>query len=275
MRGGGVAARLRRLSGSARAWLPQLAALGYAITQDSLGGGEAAALNAAMFGLGLWWLPNRPLSAGLCFAVLTFKPECFILLPVALAAGRYYRALIATAFFTAMLLALSMVTLGPQSWLAFFGSMEWPGDALMQSGPTALADMPSLFAALRRLDVPLASAFAGQIALTLLAAGFLLPIWHGTLPYEIKAAAVVFATVAVTPDLHSYDLTMLGLGVIWLLRDGVARGFAPWAPLLIALTWYAASINDYAAPLALPFVPVLCLVTVSVLRRARSPSGGG
>lgn len=265
---GRLAEFLRRCFDSARSWLPQVAALGYATTQDSLGGGEAAALNAAMFGLGLWWLPRRPLSAGLCFAVLTFKPESFILLPVALVAGRYYRALIATVFFTAMLLALSMLTLGPQSWLAFFGTMEWPGHALLQPGTAALTGMASLFATLRMLDVPLFGAFVGQIAVTLLAAGFLLPIWRGHVSYEIKAAAAVFATVAVTPDLHSYDLTMLGLGVIWLLRDGVARGFAPWAPLLIALAWYAASINEYAAPLALPFVPVLCLVTVSVLRRA-------
>ena len=259
---------VRRIAPNARFWLPQLAALGFSGTQDNLHYGQNGALTAAMLGLGLWWLPKRPLAAGMCFAVLTCKPQLFLLLPVALLAGRYYRAFWAALTFTLFLLGLSLLAFGANSWVAFFGTVEWSRNALLDQGDVVWGRMPSLFAALRLAGLPLSVAYAGQGLVTVLAAALLWVIWRSRAAYEIKAAAVVFATVCATPYLLTYDLMLLGIGIVWLVREGVLRGFPPWSPLLIALAWYSATISDFAAPLGLPFVTLLCLATLGVLRRA-------
>ena len=138
---------------------------------------------------------------------------------------------------------------------------------MLDQGDAVWARSPSLFAALRLLGAPVGLAYAGQGLAALLAAVMLWRIWRGEKAYDVQAASLTFATVAATPFLLTYDLTLLGIGIVFLVRDGVARGFRPWSPLLIALTWYAAAIGDVVTPLAVPFAPALCLTMLAVLSR--------
>ena len=163
--------------------------------------------------------------------------------------------------------AAAALLFGGETWAAFFGTLGWSRHALLDQGDAVWARSPSLFAALRLLGAPVGLAYAGQGLAALLAAVMLWRIWRGEKAYDVQAASLTFATVAATPFLLTYDLTLLGIGIVFLVRDGVARGFRPWSPLLIALTWYAAAIGDVVTPLAVPFAPALCLTMLAVLSR--------
>lgn len=256
---------VRSIAPPGHTWLAVLAALGFSAIQDNLHYGQNGALTAALLGCGLWLLPRRAWLAGLCFALLTCKPQLGLMVPVGLLAGRYYRAFFASAVLSAAFAGVTVVVFGVQTWQAFFASLGWSRHALLDQGDAVWARMPSLFAAARLLGAPLPLAYALQAALALAAIVAVWRIWRGSAAYPVKAAALAFAAVAATPYLLVYDLTLLGIGIVWLLRDAATRGFAPWVPLLILLAWYAGSIADLVTPLAVPFVPALCVAALAVL----------
>ncbi len=264
---------VRRIAPPTRSWLPELAALGFPAAQGNLHYGQNGALTAALFGMGLIWLQRRPWLAGACFALLTCKPQLGLMLPVALLAGRHFRAFAATAALGAGLAAVSALLFGTETWTAFFGSLAWSRQALLDQGDAVWGRMPSLFAALRLHGAPLLLAYAAQASVALWAGVLLWRLWRGEAAYSVKAGSLAFATLAATPYLLVYDLVLLGIGIAWLVRDGAARGFAPWCPLLIALAWYLASICDFVTPLGVPVLPVLCLALLTALVTAKSDPG--
>lgn len=63
-------------------------------------------------------LERSALLAGILFGLLTFKPQLGVLLPLALLAGRQWRAFIAAAATAAVLFAASVILFGANVWLA-------------------------------------------------------------------------------------------------------------------------------------------------------------
>ncbi|WP_443798111.1 glycosyltransferase 87 family protein, partial [Burkholderia vietnamiensis] len=59
--------------------------------------GQTSLASAALAGLGLLALNRRPVAAGICFALLTVKPQIAVLFPLALLCAAQWRALAAWA----------------------------------------------------------------------------------------------------------------------------------------------------------------------------------
>lgn len=70
-----------------------LGALAFPAVILNAGHGQNAFLTTALFGAGALALPKRPLLAGLCFGLLTFKPHLGLMIPFALLAARQWRAI--------------------------------------------------------------------------------------------------------------------------------------------------------------------------------------
>ncbi len=69
---------------------------------------------------GLRFVERRPISAGMLLGTLCFKPQLGVLVPVALAAGGYWRAFASATVSVALLLTASVIVLGPDTWISFF-----------------------------------------------------------------------------------------------------------------------------------------------------------
>ncbi len=80
------------IAGDRRAWLPALA---FPAVFINIGHGHNGFLTAALFGGGLLLLDRRPMVSGILLGLLCYKPQFGILIPLALAAGGYWRAFIA------------------------------------------------------------------------------------------------------------------------------------------------------------------------------------
>ena len=70
-------------------------------------GGQNGTWTAALFGGGLSLLERRPLLAGGLLGLLIYKPQLALLIPVALLAGRHWRAFAAASVVAGALLAVS------------------------------------------------------------------------------------------------------------------------------------------------------------------------
>jgi hypothetical protein len=184
--------------------------------------GQNGALTAALLVGGLVCAERRPVLGGVLLGGLAMKPQLALLVPFALLFRGQWRALLAAAATGALLVGLSVMLFGVESWVLFFqrtapmmrGIMEAPFPQSYQ----VRAVTPFIFA--RALGLPLASAYVGQLAATGLC---LATVWR-----QRKADAVtrltgtILLTFLATPYAYSYDLVAIG-GPLMMLALVAAR----------------------------------------------------
>lgn len=198
--------------------------------------GQNALLSTGLLGGGLLLLRNRPAAAGALFAALLYKPHLGLLIPVALIAGGYWRALLGGAAAGVLLLALTLVWPGVAAWMAFLGHGDF-AQSVLEQGWVDWGKMASTYAGLRLLGFPSGLAWAGQGLIALAAGVAVALLWHGDRPFAHKAAGLAAGTLLATPFLLDYDLMILALPIAWLAGEGLRRGFRPWEATLLAVAW--------------------------------------
>jgi hypothetical protein len=70
-------------------------------------------------------------------------------------------------------------------------------------------------------------------------------------------ALMLAATAVASPYLFSYDLPFLILPILWLVREGLVRGFRQWEKALLVLLWFSPYATRAAAlPLRIDLMPL-------------------
>ena len=95
--------------------------------------GQNGFLSAALLGGGLLLLEESPYLAGLLLGLFTYKPQFAILVPLALLAGRQWRALLAFVFTLGSVILLSSAIFGLDAWVAFWSNLSI-ADKILGSG---------------------------------------------------------------------------------------------------------------------------------------------
>ncbi|WP_375461930.1 glycosyltransferase family 87 protein [uncultured Enterovirga sp.] len=247
-----------------------LVALGCPAVLVCLTHGHNGFLTAALFGAGLLALERRPILAGICFGLLAYKPHFGLILPLALLAGGYGRAIASAGVTVAVLVAGSAAVFGPEIWTAFLGSLGQTRTIMLEAGGPGWHTMQSAFSAVRAWGGSIALAYAAQGIVTLAVMAGTFRLWHGRAPFELRAAALLVGALLATPYVMDYDMVLLGPAIAFLVRYGMRNGFAPWEKTVLALCWFAPIAARQLALTAL--VPagfmMLALLFGLVLRRA-------
>lgn len=249
-------------------WL--LLALAFPAVLINLGHGHNGFLTAALVGAALVALDRRPMLAGVLFGCLAYKPQFGLLIPLALAAGGYWRSFIAAAVTVTILTAAVTAAFGLEVWQAFLASTHFTRTVILEQGDTGWHKIQSVFALVRMWGGGIPLAYALQGAVTLFVAGALVWLWRGPARFALRAAALAIATILATPYSLDYDLMLLAPAIAFLAADGLARGFAPYEKTLLALLWlvplFARSVAEATLiPLA---VPLMLTAFVFLLHRA-------
>jgi len=172
----------------------------------------AVGQTAALIGGTLLLLDRRPVLAGLCLSILTYKPQFGLRFPLVLAVAGYWRTFAtATAVGIAMALA-SWVTFGSAAWEAFFQATPMTAKAVLSDGMADFAKLQSLFGLVRALGGGETTAWVFQITAALVSATGVSIIWRRPVPFELKAAALAVGTTFITP-LFSFTISQY-----WLCR---------------------------------------------------------
>jgi alpha-1,2-mannosyltransferase len=233
----------------------------------TLGLGQNSFLTAALFGAATSIIDRRPILAGLLLGALCYKPHFGLLVPVALAAGGYWRSFAAAAVAAVGFAALSLGVFGWDTWQAFL-AVATDSHATYENGRIELAGIVSPFAAIRLLGVSTALAYAAQAIASLAAALFVAHLWRQPIGFPVKAAALVAATLVAIPIILIYDLMLAMIAVAWLMRAARDTGFLPWEKAVFALVFAAALISrsiglTFHLPLAL-FINVMLLAIIGM-----------
>jgi alpha-1,2-mannosyltransferase len=200
--------------------------------------GQNSFLTAALFAFGTVLLDKKPFAAGLCLGALIFKPHFGLLLPVALIAGREWRAMLGAAAMVLTLILLSLLAFGIDTWRGFLELSQGTSQAF-QNGSVNFFLMVSPFSAVRMLGGGAVSAWAVQGAVTLIAMIAVAVVWGRPTRPAARAAVLVAATMIALPVILFYDLTLAGVAIAWILRDARTTGYHPWEKITLVLVFCA------------------------------------
>jgi arabinofuranan 3-O-arabinosyltransferase len=189
--------------------------------------GQNGFLTAGLFGGALILLERWPLLAGVLIGLLSYKPHLGFLIPIALAAGGYWRAFAAATAITVLMAVAAWLAFGTETWTAFFANIGHIEQAFLSEGAADFGKMQSAFGLIRTLGGSEALAWCVQAAVAVAAATGVAAVWRSRADYEIKAAALGTAAMLATPYLFIYDLVVLAVPLAFLFRLGRARGFFP------------------------------------------------
>ncbi|MGJ0509508.1 MAG: glycosyltransferase family 87 protein [Methylocystis sp.] len=215
-----------------------VAALAYPAVIVNLGHGQNGFLTAALLGGGFVLLDRRPLLAGGLFALLAYKPQFGLTLPLALLIGGHWRALAAGAATLAAMTAASLAAFGLASWRAFFDSLGFTR-AIVEEGATGFEKIQSVFAAVRLMGGGVPAAYAAQTLAAAVALSLLLPLLRSRVDARIKAAGVIAALFLTTPYSLDYDMMALAPALALLLAHGLESGFRPYEKSALAVAYVA------------------------------------
>ena len=231
--------------------------LAYPATAWTAGMGQNSFLSAFLFAAGTMVLPRRPVLGGIVLGLLCFKPHLGLLLPVALIAGRHWRAILGAGLSTLSVTALSVMSFGVGSWTAFFAAFHRAGHTF-QAGIIPYSGLISVYAAGRIMGLPQATADLLQTITSLVAAGCVAFIWSGRTSYPVKAAALISGTILAVPVLLFYDLLIAAVAALWLVQDGLRRGFRDYELSFLVLGFIVPLLaRSLAMGLHVPLGPLL------------------
>jgi hypothetical protein len=230
--------------------------------------GQNGFLTAALLGLAMLWLDRRPLAAGICIGLLTFKPQFGLVLPLLLLASRRWVVFAAAGGATLALVAAAAAAFGIEAWRAFLLSLPANAGHSLIAAPDALYFHQSIHAALRAAGLPAVAAWAAHAAAGAVALAIAWRCWRaGDGPGEARAVATFAACMLITPYGFMYDQVLLGVAAAFLAR-AAARG--PRLPGEVPLAMIACLVPGVAfvayVPIAAPAAWMLMLALA--LRRA-------
>ena len=249
-------------------WL--VLALAFPAVLINVGHGHNGFLTAALLGGGLVILGRRPLIAGILFGLMAYKPQFGLMIPIALAAGGYWRSFAAAAATAVMLTLVTTLVFGVQVWHAFFVGAEYTRTVVLEQGDTGWHKIQSFFSWARMWGAPVPLAYAIQGTATLVLAMASAWLWHGKAPYPLKASGLCLAAILATPYTLDYDMMVLAPAIAFLAADGMARGFGPWEKTALAALWLVPLVaRTFPQVTLIPLgVPVMLAMFVLILRRA-------
>jgi arabinofuranan 3-O-arabinosyltransferase len=230
--------------------------------------GQNGFLTAALIGGTLYLMPVRPVLAGICLGLLSYKPQYGLLFPLVLIAASQWTVFFTAAAVTVLMVLFSALAFGVESWQAFFHWMPMLSQAFLTDGKAPWWKLQSLFALVRYFGGTEQLAWVFHWILTVTVAVTLVAMWRSRISYSLKAAALATGTLLVTPYLFMYDMMVLAIPVAFLVRIGLRTGFRYYE--LPALGCAAALIVCFI----LSGVPVglgAVLIVASLITRRVSP----
>jgi arabinofuranan 3-O-arabinosyltransferase len=199
--------------------------------------GQNGFLTAALIGGTLYFLPMRPMLAGICLGLLTYKPQYGLLFPLVLIAASQWTVFVTAATVAVMLAAVSRFAFGIESWQAFLHWMPMFSQAFLTEGRAPWFKLQSIFGLVRYLGGSEQLGWAFQWIMTAAVATTVVMIWRSRVRYSLKAASLAVGALLATPYLFLYDMMVLVIPVGYLVRLGLAHGFRAYEVPALALAF--------------------------------------
>jgi alpha-1,2-mannosyltransferase len=191
-------------------------------------------ITASLIGGGLKQLDRRPIISGICFGLLSVKPQLGVLLPLMLIQTRQWITFAAAAGTVVVMAVLATGLFGLNVWSEYLRLvLPVQQDFLAHGGGLAPAMMPTVFMNARVAHLPIPLAWALQAVMSAAAVAAVCWTFWRRRDETLSIALFVTASFLVTPYAFNYDMVVFGW-VIALLRE---RGGTAFDDRLAMLVW--------------------------------------
>ena len=168
--------------------------------------GQTGLLTAGLIIAGLSALPAAPFAGGALLGLMIFKPQLAIMFPVALLAGRQWRAIAGACLSSVLVLLLGLLLFGPASYEGFFRMIPRYAGYLQQARWNWI-ELASPFAFARYFGIGNGASLSLQILVAIAAAVMTWLAWSRN--WEEKVAILASATLLASPYLFTYDAVLI------------------------------------------------------------------
>lgn len=260
------------LVGRAHFWIWMAALTSPAALYTAMAG-QNAFLSAGLFYGGMRFLDRSPRGAGILLGLLSYKPQLFVLIPIALLAARRWRALSWTIGTAAGMALASLLAFGPAFWIQFL-------EMARESSSPQFTDqmfryvaifMTTIRAAGHILGVPPALATVAHLAGALAA---LVVVWqtfrHRPLGDETTALLAV-ATLLVSPYLINYDLLLMMPAALMIFRRRAEADLYPGELLFYVGLWLVPNLGIRFSAKGIPVMPLFVVGLLFLAWQASRP----
>ena len=239
--------------------------------------GQNGCLTAALIGATLVLLPTRPILAGICLGLLSYKPQYGLLFPLVLLAASQWRVIFAAAATVIVMATISLGVFGADTWMAFLRWLPVASNTFLDNGGALIwSKMQSIYAATRYLGGSDQLGWAMQTTAGVMTAIVLMLLWRSRVPYTIKAAGLAVGILLTTPYIFLYDLMVLAVAIGFLVRAGLQTGFGRFElPLLGAAGGMLLLFSLVTAPVGLIATMLVAVVVTRRVLRFYSPMERG
>jgi hypothetical protein len=219
------------------------------------------------------FLERQPGMAGVFIGCLTYKPQFGILLPLALAAFRQWRAFASTIVTTALLVGASIAAFGTGSWEAFPRELFAQASLNLSADPELInplfsqrdywVGLQTVYGLIRTLGGNAALAWFAQGITTCASALIVWLVWRSPVRYSLKAATLSAAALVATPYAHAYDLVAIAIPVTFLVRDQIDIGLLRGEQTAL-LALFGVSLASNSADF-LPLGPIVLIALLGLI----------
>ncbi|HUB95849.1 MAG TPA: glycosyltransferase family 87 protein [Stellaceae bacterium] len=205
--------------------------------------GQNAFLSAALLVAGMSLAPRRPVLGGIALGILTYKPQLWLLVPVALIASRQWKPLAAAAATAAVLGLASIAVMGIEPWRAWIALMTEPSAVYDKWRIIARLNGQSLYTDAVLMGAGETLANATQALGAVAAAGCVWWCHRRPLPGDLRLAVMLAATMLAAPHVIDYDAVLLGVAATLFFVHAYRQGLADGDVAMALLVWASPLIN--------------------------------
>jgi alpha-1,2-mannosyltransferase len=250
---------VRRLSW----WLPIVA---FTPSWVAAHAGQNSFLTFGLLGLAIICLDRRPWLAGILFGLLAIKPQLGIVIPVALLFSRNWRASASAALTVGVFCGLAGLVLGFGTFARFAEALPAFNQFVVQHSDRWPHGIATVFGAARNFGVSAPASYGLHAVVAALAVGIVAWLWAARARFELRASALVLATLLTPTYMMPYDLLLLGLPMLWLVRDGARNGWTRGDGVVMVCAWLAPltfyTPQQWAASSYVPLFSIALLLVV-------------
>jgi len=276
-----MAATLPLYAAAIRKLLPtnsaMIVAIGFPAVTINFLHGQNGFLTAALITGALLTLRSKPLVAGVLIALLAYKPQFGVLIPLALLAGGYYRTFASAVVTLLAMCAIATLAFGVEIWSAFYESRHFSRLHILEAGSTGWERIQSLFSAIRMWGGSVSQAYTGQGILSLGLIVSIIAMWRSQIDFDLKAASLIAGSLLITPYMLDYDMVAILPALLLLVRYSSRVGFLPYERVVLAGIWIAPilarpSVEYLSLPIGfLSMLALFVLITIKAMHSVERP----
>ena len=231
--------------------------------------GQNGFLSAGILGGGLLLLESHAFIGGIILGFLSFKPQLAVLIPVALIAGRRWKALAGASLSFLGLVLASILIMGTGVWVAFWQSIP-VASKLFESGVFPIFKNGSVFyaALLAGASFEVARTLQAIMMISVVIVVFI--VWFRDISLPIRNSVLVLSILLFTPHVYPYDFVLLALPIAWLGWQGYTKGWMPLEKLFLVIAWLLPFLIPLIGKTRLQITPLIILILlILALKRCK------